>query len=680
MRRSTYPLPLRSLLPMIGVLLVTAWLYAPALGFGFMWDDPTWYGRVMGKSLAELLRPMLDYQFYRPGVALYNRLFMRRDQTFSAPIMHAVQIGWHLLDVALVYALCRRLKAGDGIALAVAGIVACFPFSHQAVAWVAPQQPMVAALQNGAWLAYLASRHRGKIRLPSAILSLVLFALALAIQEITAALALTPLLMELVLRSTRKPLQSLVSGTKRDGRPGLSGSPRLKQGLRLSFAPRTGLGLILTYPLIAAIFVLAWRTLPRPPGYPDWGFRPQVIGYFLQGFVFPLLGRVRGYAPGQTVPFALLATASGLALAALLTATWRAGRLRLALFGLALALLGSGPSAAGLRYEYTCASARLLYYSAPGVALLWACALLPPSTGTWSRRLWRTGGAIVFGLVILQSVLLLTGFQRMYAAGAAHMAEFIRLAQHGERLLFVNFPDQFTPKRPPYPMGYWGMLLAPGSVDLGEFSALATGRRPITFSRRMPWVDGEMRDAGPYLVDMRGEQVPADQLYQLAHQVDRVYLSRYLTDGTFSLQWAGAVVSPTPAAQACRLAVFSQTLCLQDAQVEAQANQLSVTLTWIGLAGAQPNDTILTHLGQVGQPPVAQADGDPWLGVLPLTLLQPGDTILDHRIIPLPATLPPGQYAIRIGLYNRVTGERMLASTPQGEPLPDNAITIGYFP
>ncbi len=639
------------LLPVLGVLLITIWFYAPALRFGFMWDDPTWYGRVMGKSFGELLKPMPDYQFYRPGVALYNRLFMRQDHTFSAPVMHAAQIAWHLLNIALVYALCRQIGAGGGIAVAVAGIVACYPFSHQVVAWVAPQQAMVATLQNGAWLAYLAARCREKMGWLTALLSLTLFVAALVIQEITAALALVPLLIELPgLRKVRA--DSLVS----------------------RFGPA------LMYPAIAMAFVLVWRMLPRPPGYPDWGFRPQVIGYLLQGLVFPLAGRVRGYAPGQMPSLPLIIMLASLTLAGLLVTAWRAGRLRLALFGLIWALLGGGPSAVGLRYEYVNTAPRLLYYSAPGIVLLWACALLPPSTGARARHLWRTGGAIALGLIILQSVLLLTGFQRMYAAGAAHMAEFIQVAKNGERLLFVNFPDQFASKRPPYPLGYWGMLLAPGSVDLSEFSALVTGERPITFSRRMPWVDGGLRDAGPYQVDMRGELVPADQLYQLAHQVDRVYLSRYRTDGTFALQWAGAVVSPTLAAQPCRLAVFSQTLCLQDAQVQPQSGRLSIMLTWTSLAGAQPNDTILTHLGQVGQPPLAQADGDPWLGILPLTLLQPGDTIRDHRIILLPGTLPPGEYEIRVGIYNRVTGERMPAMTPQGEPLPDNAVTVGLLP
>lgn len=643
---------LRALLLMIGILLITALLYAPALRFGFIWDDPTWYGRVVGKPFLELLKPMPDYQFYRPGVALYNRLFMCQDRTFSAPIMHAVQIAWHLLNVALVYTLCRRIGAGDRIAMAVAGIVACYPFSQQVVAWVAPQQAMVATLHNGVWLAYLAFCHRGGRRgWPAASLSLVLFVVALSIQEITAALALVPLLTELLGRRKARA-----------------------RGLVSRFGPA------LAYPAIAIAFVLVWRMLPRPPGYPDWGFRPQVIGYFLQGFVFPLVGRVDGYTPGQTMSPTLVVVLAGLTLAGLLIAAWRAGRLRLALFGLVWVVLGIVPSAAGLRYEYVYTSPRLLYYSAPGVALLWACTLLPPANRSPARRLWRTGGGVLLGLVALQSVLLLVGFQRMYAAGAAHMAEFIQIARSGERLLFVNFPDQFTPKRPPYPLGYWGMLLAPGSVDLGEFSALTTGQRPVTFSRRMPWVDGEMRDAGPYQVDMRGELVPADQLYQLAHQVDRVYLSRYHTDGTFALQWAGAVISPTLATQTCRLAVFGQTLCLQDAQVEAQAGQLSVTLTWTDLARAQPNDTIMTHLGHMGQPPLAQADGDPWLGILPLTLLQPGDTITDHRIIPLPATMPAGPYDIRIGLYNRVTGERMPATTPQGEPLPDNAITIERFP
>ncbi len=58
---------------MLGLLLVTAWFYTPTLGFGFIWDDPLWFGRVIGKSLGELVKPMPDFQFYRPALPIRGR-------------------------------------------------------------------------------------------------------------------------------------------------------------------------------------------------------------------------------------------------------------------------------------------------------------------------------------------------------------------------------------------------------------------------------------------------------------------------------------------------------------------------------------------------------------------------------------------------------------------------------
>jgi len=57
---------------MASLLLVVVWLYAPTLGFGFFWDDPLWFSRIVGKSLGELIQPTPDYQFYRSGLRRTN--------------------------------------------------------------------------------------------------------------------------------------------------------------------------------------------------------------------------------------------------------------------------------------------------------------------------------------------------------------------------------------------------------------------------------------------------------------------------------------------------------------------------------------------------------------------------------------------------------------------------------
>jgi len=645
----------------LALLLATAWLYAHALGFGFIWDDPLWYGRVVGRSVGELVRPMPDYHFYRPALVLYNRLFLRPDDTLAAPLLHAAQIGWHLVNVALAFALGRRLGLGGWAATAAAALVAWHPFSYQAVAWAAPAQPLAAALQNGAFLTYMAARRGHAGHRLAAGLSLLLFLAALTVQEGAAALAVLPVLAEWTLR---------------------------QRGAR-----RTGWWLSLAYPLIAAGFGLLWIRLPREPGYTGLTFDKSVATYLLQGFVFPLLGRPGGYEPGQVVPQGALVALAGLTLGGLLVASWRAGRGRQALFGLAWALLGIAPSVAGLRYGYVKYGSRLFYYSSPGVALVWACALLPVSETGFSRknpvsprRLWRAGGSVILGIIFLQSYLLLTSFRHMYATGIAHLDELIQASQSGQaRMLFVNFPDRYAPRRSPYPLGYWGVTLAPVSVDLGAFPAIATGQRPHTVSRSMPWIDTEAREAGPYQIDLRGVITPPDELVQLARQMDAVYLSRHNSDGTFALLWAGDVTAapagpPIEPVSACRLAVFGGTLCLQEAQVDPQPGRVDLTLTWLSLSVAQPHDAIFAHLGVAGQPPVAQNDGDAWQGILPLTAWQPGDAARERRSIPLPERMDPAPYGIRIGVYNRITGERLPGTTPQGEPLPDNAITVEPLP
>jgi hypothetical protein len=650
--RFTVPPRLRILLALVGLLLITAWIYAPALRFGFIWDDPLWYSRVIGKSFVELVSPMADYHMYRPALVLYNRLFLSPDDTFAAPMLHAAQIGWHLLNVCLLYALCRRLGLGNWTAFAAGLLSAWHPFSHQATAWSAPAQPMAGTLQLGTFLTYTWARRGHKNSPLAAGISILLFLLALAVQENSAALCLLPLLIEWVLR--RSPSESRHPGT-----PVWRKIPWLA----------------LVYPLVAVGFGMLWLLAPRQSGLTTLAFEMDVQLYFIQGFIFLLLGRPAGYPPGHTLAPATVLILFGLALTWLLASAWHTGRIHQATLALAWGLFGVIVPATQLSYSYASIASRLFYHASPGIALLWACALVPPASSAPSRRPWRAAGTVALCLIAVQSTSLLTGFQQAYAAGTAHLTEFIQSTQAGgDRLLYVNFPSRYTPKRPPYPIGNWRVILAPGSVELGAFAASATGHRPQTLSRHMPWIDAELRDAGPYQIDMRGELAPPDQLYQLAHEVDGVYLSRYHADGTFELQWAGAFA--TPSNPACEIATFGQTLCLQEARVEREPGRVRMTLTWHSLSPAQPHDTVFVHMGQPGQAPVAQADGDLWLGMLPLPTLAPGDAIREQRLISLPEEMPPGRYEIGIGVYNRLTGERLPATTPQGSRLPDDAVSI----
>jgi hypothetical protein len=637
---------LRDRIPFLGILLLllfTAWLYVPSLGFGFIWDDPVWLGRLVGRPLWKLLTPLPDYQFYRPGTLLYHRLFLGPTGTFDAPLMHAAQIAFHLINISLTYALSRRLGLTKWTSTATAALMALYPFSHQAVAWAAAHQPLAAALQNATLLTYILARRRRRGQVAGG-LSLLLFVAALAVHESTLPLAFLPLLIEWVIHRQR-PITRLT----------------------------------VAYLLAAAGFALLWLLTPRQANVASLHIDMRVLGYFAQGLVFPLLGRPWGYEPSQSPSPALVLVLAAATLIALVAAAWRTDRAPSALVGASWALLGIAPVALGLEYNYVSLGSRLFYHAGPGIAILWACALLPPVGRALRRRLWRAVGATLLCLILVQSCLLLAGFDRIYAIGAQHIDQLIEVAQNkSERLLFVNFPDRYTTRREPYPIGYWGLTLAPVSVDLGAFPAIVTGQHPQTESRSMPWIDADARDASLYVTDLRGLTVQADELYRLAQEMDAVYLSRYHADATLELEWAGA--TGAGATSNCPIAVFGHTLCLAGVEIGEHPAYLDITLTWLGLGSAEPHDTVFVHVGRPGQPPIAQADGDVWMNMLPLTTIQAGDTILDHRIVPLPEEMAPGPYRIAVGVYNRLTGQRLPASAPDGSLLPDDATIVGYLP
>jgi hypothetical protein len=105
--------------------------------------------------------------------------------------------------------------------------------------------------------------------------------------------------------------------------------------------------------------------------------------------------------------------------------------------------------------------------------------------------------------------------------------------------------------------------------------------------------------------------------------------------------------------------------------VTAAAETLNVRLTWSLDMALPPNTTVFVHLGQPGAPPLVQADGDAWRGLLPLADWQPGALIDDYRTLPRPAA--GDNLFLHIGLYDRVSGVRLPATTPDGRPLANNA-------
>jgi len=106
---------------------------------------------------------------------------------------------------------------------------------------------------------------------------------------------------------------------------------------------------------------------------------------------------------------------------------------------------------------------------------------------------------------------------------------------------------------------------------------------------------------------------------------------------------------------------------------------LHMKLTWRLTAHERvPGDyTVFLHLVDAnGQMATDPADGPPLGGDWPTSDWVPGQTVVDTRLIPLPATLPPGHYNLQLGFYDPATGARLAAYRPDGTPWPDDMVVL----
>jgi hypothetical protein len=113
---------------------------------------------------------------------------------------------------------------------------------------------------------------------------------------------------------------------------------------------------------------------------------------------------------------------------------------------------------------------------------------------------------------------------------------------------------------------------------------------------------------------------------------------------------------------------------LQPATCNLQpGDSLAVTLYWQSLTKMAQDYAVFVHLLDENDLILAQRNTFPGLGSFPTTLWQAGDAIADTYTLTLPEmTYAPSLAQLEVGLFDFATGERLLVSGPEGEPLGDN--------
>ena len=110
---------------------------------------------------------------------------------------------------------------------------------------------------------------------------------------------------------------------------------------------------------------------------------------------------------------------------------------------------------------------------------------------------------------------------------------------------------------------------------------------------------------------------------------------------------------------------FGETIRLVGHTVDANEDQLLVTLAWQATAPTDIDYTAFVHLIDASGELAAQIDRPP--AGFPTSDWQPGEIVVDQYQIDYPADLPPGSYRVQTGFYDLATLTRLGAVAELGQ-------------
>jgi hypothetical protein len=637
-----------------GLILLAVALYGASLRYPFFWDDPVELGRAQARSIVTLFTASRDYLYYRPLTFTLWKAIGALQGRFDPFTFHLIQVVTHALNGVLTYTLARRLFRQRAVAAIAAALFVLYPLSYQAVTWVAVAQVQVTTLLLGTLIAY----HDGRMRKDRKLLwlSLALTVVALPMHEN----GMTFWVMVVA-------LEGMLLRRERAGE---------SWGLFLRRKVVTWWPFPALYLLASVGFFLIWLFIPKSASLSQLAFRPAVGQYLLQGLIWPVAGALGAWVHVGLVdqgwwPLTVVAMVT---LAWLLVAYGRGKQLPLLSLAVLWFVVTEVPVWLTQAIGYVGLAPRLFYIASPAVALVWAGLLgldirLPGARSWWGWRAWQIAASVLMAAVAWQCVDFVSVRNRVYAGVMPAVWNVVRQgaeAGASAKLLFVNVPDRVTPYDRQYPVGDALVMVMPIDRDLASYVALHTGVRPTTESLSVPELAGLGRY--PYFVNMRGVIAQPDALTQAIRTADQVFFAEYHTDGTVRVVEAGSVSSGQTSGKP--LATLGTVLQLQQATFEPSGR---LVLQWMCLGPGIPGDTVFVHVTGEDGKPIVQADGDPLRGLWLLEYCQAGERIRDVRSLPV-ENIPTGQYFIRVGVYNRMTSERLSARDALGEAIPNDSI------
>ncbi len=633
-------------------------LYAYAFAQTFHIDDFIQLRWLDHKSLLDIWTAN-DRGYYRPTSFMLWKLVHIAFGSYQPVVLHALNIISHALCGVLVFALfMRALPDPDAelrrwVSALAALLFLAFPFSYQVVPWIgALNHPLATLFILSALLMAFAAREGHTI----ARSALALAFTAAAIVSHEAGVIIGPLL--LLILAVQTP------------------APSFRSLLRRTW-PYFALGIALP------VLIAALRQEPPAFNAMTMESRFQNSAYFLQGLVYaiaPLAAPVMRLLNISDMAAVLLVCVPALLLLA--GGLFLIGKGRIALLAIGWYAIAIAPALLLLPFSYVIDGPRLMYQASIGAALLAAAQLawlrVPGRRALLPKTIFGIvvpAGALIFSLAFLSERAGLYEQTRRLANGL--LSEMGPSADNAKMAIAVNFPSWIAPKQNSYAIGHEGVTFVPGYSSLIDLYYLHTGREKPVASVVLPHLQVD----GRYSFANHGQAFDPYDIQPSLRQGDRILFVSTKGDDAFISDAGNLEATQASDAQSSdALATYGQTLrLLSQAHQRIDPQRLRVELRWLLLEKPAEELRTFVHVLSPAGELVAQEDGLPLMNMADPRAWEKGDIWRDVRMITLPPNLPPGRYALRVGVYRAADGTRLPAIDSTGKPILDNSASVGEW-
>ena len=124
------------------------------------------------------------------------------------------------------------------------------------------------------------------------------------------------------------------------------------------------------------------------------------------------------------------------------------------------------------------------------------------------------------------------------------------------------------------------------------------------------------------------------------------------------------------------IALLEEGIQLHQNAVDVGEDAIHLTLIWSATQPIPADYTIFVHLVDARGELIGQGDAPPRDGYWPTSHWQPGEAVASWHAIALPQNLPPGDYILRVGMYDPASGQRLAIRSADGAEWPDRAMPI----